>query len=247
MAVLEREPDNGSGGFGLGPRSMVAATDLAGSGLIAPGGSLFDTHYRLDLPESTDLAAAEAGIIGALDGGAGARWRDARDGGAPGGVRVFVERLGGAFLVLVGLAGLAVGGGVGVSAAVRAFLDGKTATIATLKTLGATGRTIFTVYLMQIGVLTALGGLGGVGLALGGGFCRWPSPPRSSRRACRSRPPSPCNGPPLWGGRPPCTGFWRRFCSRSGRWRRPSSCARQRCFVMPRWAADACRAGRGSS
>lgn len=159
MGTLLREPDNASGGFGLGPRTMVARAALEGTSLVAPG-SLFDTHYRLDLPEGAALARAEREVLARLDG-AGARWRDARD-GAPG-VRVFVERLG-SFLVLVGLAGLAVGG-VGVSAAVRAFLDGKTATIATLKTLGATSRTIFTVYLMQIGVLTALGLA--LGIALG--------------------------------------------------------------------------------
>jgi putative ABC transport system permease protein len=70
-------------------------------------------------------------------------------------VSQFVDRLG-AFLVLVGLAGLAVGG-VGVSAAVRAYLEEKTATIATLKTLGAEGRTIFLTYFLQIGALTLLG------------------------------------------------------------------------------------------
>jgi putative ABC transport system permease protein len=56
----------------------------------------------------------------------------------------------GAFLVLVGLAGLVVGG-VGVSAAVRAYLDGKIATIATLKTLGAEARHDLSVYFAQIG------------------------------------------------------------------------------------------------
>ncbi|MFN4171758.1 MAG: ABC transporter permease, partial [Pseudorhodobacter sp.] len=66
--------------------------------------------------------------------------------------------------VLVGLAGLAVGG-VGVAAAVRAYLDGKTSTIATLKTLGATGRLIFQIYLIQVAALTALGVV--LGLALG--------------------------------------------------------------------------------
>jgi Predicted ABC-type transport system involved in lysophospholipase L1 biosynthesis, permease component len=92
---------------------------------------------------------------------AGLRWRDRRD-GAPG-VRRFVERIG-AFLVLVGLAALAVGG-VGVSAAVRAYMEGKTATIATLKTLGAGGRVIFAVYLMQVGALAVVGV--GLGLVLG--------------------------------------------------------------------------------
>ena len=56
-------------------------------------------------------------------------------------------------------------GGVGVSAAVRAYLDTKIATIATLRTLGAGRRTIFLVYLMQIGVLSALGVV--IGVVLG--------------------------------------------------------------------------------
>ncbi len=77
----------------------------------------------------------------------------------------FVDRLG-AFLILVGLAGLAVGG-VGVAAAVRAHLEAKTATIATLKTLGASGGTIFAIYLIQIGLLALLGIA--VGLVLGAG------------------------------------------------------------------------------
>jgi putative ABC transport system permease protein len=81
------------------------------------------------------------------------RWRDSRRGA--GGTEEFVDRLG-SFLVLVGLSGLAVGG-VGVSAAVRAYLSGKTATIATLKTLGATRATIFQTYAIQIGALTLVG------------------------------------------------------------------------------------------
>ena len=68
--------------------------------------------------------------------------------------------------MLVGLAGLAVGG-VGVAAAVRAHLEAKTETIATLKTLGATGGTIFAVYLIQIGLLALLGIA--LGLVLGAG------------------------------------------------------------------------------
>jgi putative ABC transport system permease protein len=100
----------------------------------------------------------------------GMRWRDARN-GAPG-VQEFVDRIG-AFLVLVGLAGLAVGG-IGVSSAVRAYLDGKIATIATLKTLGAEARTIFTVYFAQIGLLTLVG----IGSASSWARCfRWRWPP----------------------------------------------------------------------
>jgi putative ABC transport system permease protein len=158
-AVLEVEPDGAAGGFALGPRSLVRLEALQGSGLLAPG-TLFDTHYRLALPDGADLQTLEDEAE-TLFADTGMRWRDARN-GAPG-VQEFVDRIG-AFLVLVGLAGLAVGG-IGVSSAVRAYLEGKIATIATLKTLGAEARTIFTVYFAQIGLLTLVGI--GIGLALG--------------------------------------------------------------------------------
>ncbi len=159
MAELLREPDAAGGGFSLGPRTIVRTQALENSQLLQPG-TLYETDYRLKFTPGTDLAVLEAAAAEALDG-AGPRWRDARN-GAPG-VSRFVERLG-AFLVLVGLAGLAVGG-VGVSAAVRAYLDEKTGVIATLKTLGAETQTIFAAYAMQIGMLTALGIA--IGLVLG--------------------------------------------------------------------------------
>ena len=163
-AILLRYPDNASGSFGLGPRSIVLTDDLAQSGLITEG-TLFNTNYRLDLPEGTDLQSLQDEAE-ALFRDEGLRWRDARRGA--GGTAEFVDRLG-AFLVLIGLSGLAVGG-VGVSSAVRAYLAGKTNVIATLKTLGATRRIIFLTYFIQIGVLTllgiALGLLLGIGLPL---------------------------------------------------------------------------------
>ncbi|WP_226783211.1 ABC transporter permease [Oceaniglobus trochenteri] len=159
MAVLDAEPDGGAGGFALGPRTLVRTAALEGSGLIQPG-TLFETEYRLRLPVEADLDAVEAEVDSRLDE-TGYRWRDRRN-GSPGLSR-FVERLS-AFLVLVGLAGLAVGG-VGVASAVRAHLEGKTGVIATLKTLGAEGRLIFQVYLIQIAVLTVIGIV--IGLTLG--------------------------------------------------------------------------------
>lgn len=158
-AALVREPDSAAGGFALGPRTIVLTEGLAGSGLLEPG-TLYETQYRLDLPEGTDLAGLQARAEAAFRD-TGMSWSDRRE-AAPGIAR-FVDRIG-SFLVLVGLAGLAVGG-VGVSAAVRAYLEGKTATIATLKTLGAEGGTIFRVYLIQIGALTAAGVV--LGLTLG--------------------------------------------------------------------------------
>ncbi|EKE44716.1 ABC transporter, permease protein [Oceaniovalibus guishaninsula JLT2003] len=156
-AAIVREPDSASA-FSLGPRTIVRAADLAGSGLLQPG-TLFETEYRVRLPEGADLDAAIRQAEPALTQ-SGARWRDRRN-GAPG-LSEFVDRLA-AFLVLVGLAGLAVGG-VGIASAVRAHLASKTATIAVLKTLGASGATIFQVYALQIGALTLLGLVLGLGL-----------------------------------------------------------------------------------
>ena len=161
MAVLVREPDSAAGGFSFGPRTIVRSADLEGSGLIGPG-TLYETEYRMLLPPGADLAAVQAEAVAQFRD-TGLRWQD-RTRAAPG-VERFVERMG-AFLVLVGLAGLAVGG-VGVSAAVRAYLDGKTATIATLRTLGAEQSVIVQTYLIQIGALTLLGVA--LGLVLGAG------------------------------------------------------------------------------
>lgn len=161
-ALIRREPDGATAGFSLGPRTLVRSADLDRSGLLEPG-SLFDTHYRLALPPGTDLGAFGQLAVQTLRD-SGMRWQDARD-GAPGMER-FVDRMS-SFLVLVGLAGLAVGG-VGIASAVRSYLDGKVETIAALKALGAEGRTIFATYLLQIAALTALGVV--LGLALGAGL-----------------------------------------------------------------------------
>ncbi len=161
MARLEREPDQSSAGFGLGPRIVVARDALKGSGLLEPG-TLFSAHYRLDLPPGADLDALRALAEEKL-AGSGMRWSDARN-GAPG-VAEFVDRLG-AFLILVGLSGLTVGG-VGISAALRAYLAGKTRVIAVLRTLGADQRMVFTVYFLQVGVLALVGIMAGLVLGVG--------------------------------------------------------------------------------
>lgn len=158
-ATIAREPDSAASGFALGPRTLLRRDALDGSGLLAPG-TLFNSKYRLALPAGTDLATLEDDAE-AFFQNSGIRWTDARN-GAPGVAR-FVDRLG-AFLVLVGLSGLAVGG-VGVSAAVRAYLQGKTGVIATLRALGATRAVIFQTYFIQIGTLSVLGVA--IGLLLG--------------------------------------------------------------------------------
>ncbi len=149
MAALVREPDNATAAFSLGPRSLVRRSALQGSGLLAAG-SLFDVSYRMRLAPGTDLDALEANTAAAISG---ARWHDARN-GAPG-LQFFVNRLG-TFLVLIGLAGLAIGG-VGISAALSAWLAERTESIAVLKTLGADRATLFLSYGFQVTALTALG------------------------------------------------------------------------------------------
>ena len=66
---------------------MVRTSDLEGSGLLAPG-SLFETEYRLLVPEGTDMDALRSRAEAQYEG-SGMRWRDARN-GAPGVAR-FVE------------------------------------------------------------------------------------------------------------------------------------------------------------
>jgi len=149
-AILRKEPDNASN-IGFAPRTIVRADDLKGSGLLGAG-TIFDSYYRMKLPPGTDLAALKKTAT-RLFGDNGMRWHDKRN-GAPG-IELFVRRIA-SFLVLVGLAGLAVGG-IGVSSAVRSYLETKTEVIATLKTLGAEASTIFWVYFLQIGALSILG------------------------------------------------------------------------------------------
>ncbi len=161
-ARLIAEPDSASSGFSFAPRVMVLRGDLAQSGLLGPG-TLFDSAYRMILPAGADLAALQAQTEAKFRE-KGMDWDDRRR-PSPG-VERFVDRMGD-FLVLVGLAGLAVGG-VGVAAAVRSFLEAKISTIATLRTLGATGGLIFQTYFLQIALLSAIGVT--LGLILGVGL-----------------------------------------------------------------------------
>ena len=158
MATLLKEPDN-FGNFALGPRSLVLTKDLEGSGLLAAG-TLFSSKYRLLFEAGRDLGQAQQGFESDWPG-TGAKWKDARK-ASPGADRV-IKRMS-RFLILIGLSGLIVGG-IGVSAAVRAFIVKKTGHIAVLKTLGATPSQIFWIYTVQIAAYTGLSVV--LGLVLG--------------------------------------------------------------------------------
>ncbi|MBD3788279.1 MAG: drug:proton antiporter, partial [Sphingomonadales bacterium] len=151
MARIVREPDSTGFGISFGPRIILGLSAVEGTGLLAPG-ALYESEYRVLLPEGRDLAAARAAALAHFEG-AGLRWSDSRR-ASPSAER-FVNQLG-SFLVLVGLAGLAVGG-TGISATVSAWIERKAETIATLKALGATTATIRAVFLWQLGAISVAG------------------------------------------------------------------------------------------
>ena len=156
--VIDREPDRaGSGGpFGLWPRFLVSLDALEGSGLLREG-SLVYHQYLLRLPADAQMEAVRADLTRQLrDGG----WQVRTFEDAAPTIQRMVERLG-SFLSLVGLTALLVGG-VGVSNAVRAWLDRRLEVIATLKCIGASRRVVFSTYLAQLTVLAGIGVLAGL-------------------------------------------------------------------------------------
>ncbi|MFT3690201.1 ABC transporter permease [Paenirhodobacter sp.] len=158
-ARLLREPDSTGTGIAFGPRSIVDLSALDGTSLLAPG-TLYESKYRVTLRPGDSLPALQRAAAARFEG-AGMRWSDSRR-AAPG-VERFTAQLAD-FLVLVGLAGLAVGG-IGISAATNAWIARKAATIATLRALGATGGMIRAVFLLQLAVVAAVGITGGLVLA----------------------------------------------------------------------------------
>ena len=159
--TIEREPDRAGSGppFGFWPRVLVSLDALMDSGLLREG-SLVYHQYAVRLAQGSNLEVVRAEIGEKLEE-AGWQLRTYQD-AAPG-IQRMVARLG-SFLSLVGLTALLVGG-VGVSNAVRAWLDTRLGVIATLKCIGASRSVIFSTYLSQLTVIAGLGVL--AGLAVG--------------------------------------------------------------------------------
>jgi putative ABC transport system permease protein len=142
------EPDRVSEGFTLGPVAITSLSGMRRTGLLQPG-ALYETKYRLLLPESIGVGEAEARIERAFPS---AGWDiDTRDNAAPGTDRFF-SRLG-EFLILIGLAALAIAG-IGVGNGVAAYLATRRTSIATLKVLGATSGDIARIHGLQISMVT---------------------------------------------------------------------------------------------
>ena len=159
--TIEREPDRAGSGapFGFWPRVLVRLDALAATDLLREG-SLVYHQYAVRLAPGASVEEVRAGIGAELEESG---WRvRSYDDPAPG-IQRMVGRLG-SFLSLVGLTALLVGG-VGVSNAVRAWLDTRLGVIATLKCIGASRSVVFATYLSQLTVIAGLGIL--AGLAIG--------------------------------------------------------------------------------
>ena len=157
--IIADEPDRLGEGFTLGPVVIVAADLPARAGLTAPG-AMYRSKYRIALSPGSD-AQGLASSLKARFPSSGFQLRT-RDNASPGAER-FVSRMGD-FLVLVGLAALAIAG-IGIGGGVTSYLDARRTSVATLKVLGATSSDIARVYLLQIGTAALLGS--GLGLIAG--------------------------------------------------------------------------------
>ena len=150
-AVLVSEPDRITRGFALGPRVLTRLEDFSSAGFLKAPGFGGETARLAIGPDRAPRQAVRA-LRRALPGAA-LEMRDRTR--AAVGMDRLIDQLE-YFLGFVGLASL-VAGGLGVSGAVAAYLDGKTVSIAALKALGAGGGLIRNMFLLQIAMLAALG------------------------------------------------------------------------------------------
>ena len=154
--IIAAEPDRLGEGFTLGPVVLVAEGFPARAGLTAPG-AMYRSKYRIALPPGGDPQAA-ADRLKKQFPSSGFELKT-RDKASPGAER-FVSRMGD-FLVLVGLAALAIAG-IGIGGGVSSYLEARRTSVATLKVLGASSGDIARIYLLQIGVAALVGSLLGL-------------------------------------------------------------------------------------
>ena len=154
--VIDDEPDRLSEGLSLGTVAIVRDTVPEQAGLTAPG-AMFRSKVRVALPTTADPQATVENLQKRFPD-AGFNFRT-RDRASPGAER-FVSRMG-EFLVLVGLAALAIAG-IGIGGGVSSYLEARRTSIATLKVLGATSGDIARIYVLQIGAAALAGSVAGL-------------------------------------------------------------------------------------
>ena len=157
--TLLSEPDRTVNFGGFGPRVLASQDTVALTGLIKPGSFIsFRSKILLDDPAQAQAVIAQ---LSPLLKDSHGRIRDVSS-AAPG-FDSFIARAE-AFLILVGLTALLIGG-LGVGSAVRAWLNSRMGVIATLKCLGAPSLLIYRIYLLQIMAIAAIGVAIGVTIA----------------------------------------------------------------------------------
>ncbi|MBI3440539.1 MAG: FtsX-like permease family protein [Proteobacteria bacterium] len=161
--IITKEPDRiGSMNFSIAPRVMISGYTFAKTGLRQLGSQVYYDHKVLMPYVKTfqDLKDAEKKIADAFPD---ARWKGRDFLTAAPQVEHMIKRLT-LFFTLIGLTTLLIGG-VGISNAVRSFLEGRFQDIATLKCLGGSEKFVFRVYMIQVFFLATWGIL--LGLLLG--------------------------------------------------------------------------------
>ncbi len=159
--VLIGEPGRRVAGFSFGPRILVDAADLEGTGLLG-----FGSRVSRDLQLKVPPAAVES-LTTQLRGELRGQFVNVRS------FRGTEDRVGEDlsraenYLSLVGLV-IVILGGIGVSSVTRVFVRQKVRSIAVLKCLGATSRQVFAAYLAQAILLGVVGCVLGIGLAAAG-------------------------------------------------------------------------------
>lgn len=157
IGIIANEPD--ALGFSFGPTALIDLDGLDATQVIQPG-SLYQSRTRLLLRPGLNAAQVGETLTRRYPS---AGWNARTPSDAAGNVKRSIDQLG-QFLLLVGLAALAIAG-IGIGSGVSAYLERKGAMIATLKVLGARSGTIAAVFLIQIGLVAALGV--SAGLAVG--------------------------------------------------------------------------------
>ena len=161
--VIAKEPDRiSTQQFAIAPRVLISSFVMDRTGLSAHGNQVYYDH-RILVPYAKTPEQMQEVVDSIASAFPEAGWRIRTCFNASPRMAMWIERLT-QFLTLTGLAALLVGG-VGVSNAVRSFLDGKRAHVATLKCLGAQGTFVTRVYGAMILMLALLGTA--LGLALG--------------------------------------------------------------------------------
>ena len=158
-ATLDSEPDQAISFVSFGPRLVVSTATLTASGLQQEGAFITYRH-RAVMREAGQLDQLTDRLAQAVEN---SHVRLRKTDAAAGGFERFIERAE-LFLMLVSLTALLIGG-LGVSGAVRAWLQSRMTVIATLKCVGATSRLIFRVYMLQVLAMASLGIAAGLVLA----------------------------------------------------------------------------------